>query len=420
MIKKIKDLFYFPFASYFRFFAKIRLKRWNPKIIVVTGSSGKTTLLHLLQSQIGEKAKYSIKANSSFGIPFDILDFRRETLTLLEWPKLFFLTPFRAFRKAHKERIYFAEVDCDRPGEGDFLGAFLKPDVTLWISSSKTHSMNFDKLVREKLYPSVEESIKSEFAKVAKHTKKLVLINDNIILPNKLKDEINANIKRISCKGRLSKYEVKKNGTTFIIDSTKINFAQLLPQITCISLLMTFEALKYLGIEKDLSFSSFGMPPGRSAVFRGRKNTVLVDSSYNANLDSMTVILETFALLKGEKWIVLGDMLEQGESEKEEHKKLAKLVLKYNFQRVLLMGPRVSKYTYPLLEDNNIIVQKFLKPTEVLNYLRTNIKGKETILFKGARFLEGVIENLLVDKKDAKKLARREKIWEIRRKKWGL
>jgi hypothetical protein len=66
------------------------------------------------------------------------------------------------------------------------------------------------------------------------------------------------------------------------------------------------------------------------------------------------------------------------------------------------------------------ILEKFLGPKEVLDYLKENIKGGEVILFKGARFLEGVIENLLLDKSNAAKLDRREKIWQIRRKKWGL
>ena len=51
----------------------------------------------------------------------------------------------------------------------------------------------------------------------------------------------------------------------------------------------------------------------------------------------------------------------------------------------------------------------FENPDEVLKYLKENIKGGETILFKGARYLEGFIENLLADKNDASKLARREK-----------
>ena len=61
-----------------------------------------------------------------------------------------------------------------------------------------------------------------------------------------------------------------------------------------------------------------------------------------------------------------------------------------------------------------------MSPKEVLDYLKDNLAGGEMILFKGARFLEGVIENLLENKEDAAKLARREKVWEIRRRKWDL
>ena len=82
MISKIKRSLYFPLAHYFRFFAKIQLLLWRPRIILITGSNGKTTLLHLLESQIGDKAKYSHHANSSYGIPFDILGLKRENSIL--------------------------------------------------------------------------------------------------------------------------------------------------------------------------------------------------------------------------------------------------------------------------------------------------------------------------------------------------
>ena len=87
------------------------------------------------------------------------------------------------------------------------------------------------------------------------------------------------------------------------------------------------------------------------------------------------------------------------------------------------MGPRTSEYTFPKLrnlENRGVKVVKFLGPREVLDYLEEEIEGGETILFKGARFLDGVIEHLLIDKRDVAKLPRREKIWEIRRKRWGL
>src|SRR3989338_3289299 len=99
----------------------------------------------------------------------------------------------------------------------------------------------------------------------------------------------------------------------------------------------------------------------------------------------MRVILDmfdkipSFAKALAGKWVVLGDMMEQGEAEKEEHEKLAELISKYRFDRIVLMGPRVSKFTYPLLcsvslmkPNQNLIVEKFLTPTEVLDYLKDN------------------------------------------------
>jgi len=123
------------------------------------------------------------------------------------------------------------------------------------------------------------------------------------------------------------------------------------------------------------------------------------------------------------KWVVLGDMLEQGEYEKEEHEKLADILQKNKYEKIILVGPRVSKFTYPrLIEDtkNTGDIVHFDLPTDALTYIEANINGGETILFKGARFLEGIIEKLLIDKKDINKLCRREKVWQDRRKKWGL
>src|SRR5260221_8136653 len=157
MFRLVKRFFYFPIAYYFRFFAQIQLFLWKPRIIVVTGSSGKTTLLHLIESQLKQKAKYSHHANSAYGIPFDILGLKRENLVISEWIYLFLAAPFTAFKKPYSENIYIVEADCDRSGEGKFLASFLKPEVTLWISSSRTHSMNFDHMVGKGKFSTVDE-----------------------------------------------------------------------------------------------------------------------------------------------------------------------------------------------------------------------------------------------------------------------
>lgn len=416
MFTKLKKLLYFPLAHYFRFFAQIQLTIWKPKIILITGSSGKTTLLHMIQSQLGEKARYSYHANSSYGIPFDILGLQRKDLLMREWFYLFLFAPINAFKKPFKENLYVVEADCDRPNEGKFLSALLKPEVTIWLSSTKTHSMNFAK--------PVLENIAFEFGYFLENTKSLAIVNGDSTLIKKQLSRTKAKVIQITRAKHLQKYAIGKNYSEFKIDNKNYNFNCLLPIESFYQIASTIKILKYLDVPLDNAFGKFRLPPGRNSVFEGIKNTTLVDSSYNANLSSMSVILNLFNQIPAnKKWVVLGDMLEQGGEEKSEHEKLAEVIAKYNFENIILMGPRVSKYTYPELKTllgNEAELEVFINPREVLDYLNSQIRGGETILFKGARFLEGVIEHLLKNKKDVAKLCRREKVWQDRRRKWEL
>ena len=422
MISKIKKFFYFPLAYYFRFFAQIRLSLWKPIIIVITGSSGKTTLLNLIESQIGNKAKYSHHANSSYGIPFNILGLERRTLSLLEWPVLFILAPFKTLSPIPEEKFYIVEADCDRPGEGKFLSTLLKPKATLWTNSTRTHSMNFDLLVKGE-FKNVEETIAYEYGFFLENTSDLIITNGD---SSTIRDQLTrTRVKTKLVKGSdLLSYQVSLKNTEFETRNKIFKFDLLLPKDMFYSLMMCLKLLEYLKILPDNTFKKFKLPPSRNSVFNGIKHTTIIDSSYNANLDSMSVILDMFGQLSPDnKWAVLGDMLEQGKSEKEEHEKLADEVVKIKLKKIILMGPRVSEFTFPRLKKlvgKETEIKKFLKPKEVLDYITINTDGGELMLFKGARFLEGVIENLLLNKSEAEKLCRREKVWQERRRKFGL
>lgn len=412
MIQKIKKVFYFPVANYFRFFAWIQLALWKPRVIVITGSNGKTTLLHLIESQLGDKAKYSHLANSSFGIPFDILGLERKNLTLPEWPLLFLLAPFKALKTPPKEKLYAVEADCDRPFEGKFLGSLLKPEVTILLTVSKTHSVNFENL----------NEIAYEFGYFLEYCKNLAIINEDNSLIVKQSPRTKAKIERIK-KTILKNYQVSTSSTKFKIANTDYSFNFLLPEDTFYSIATCNLLLKYLKLNADPSFKKFQMPPGRSSLFAGLKNTTIIDSTYNATPASMHASLKMYQKYPTQKkWLILSDMVELGKEEEMEHKNLARLIVEAKADKVILMGPRITRYTLPKLLEiaPKTLVESFQTPREVLNYLEGNIKGGETLFFKGARFLEGVIEHLLKNKQDADKLCRREKVWKERRKKWGL
>lgn len=421
MAHVLKAILYFPLAYYFRFFAKIKLARWKPRIIVITGSNGKTTLLHLVAAQLVEGSRYSHHANSSYGIPFDILGLTRKTLMVHEWIELFLKTPFLAFTNVPKQKIYIVEADCDRPGEGKFLSTFLKPQVTIWLSSGRTHSMNFDKLVEQGKFPNVEQAIAHEYGYFLEETDRLVIYNSDSELIKKQLGRTKAQKIAISNRNRKA-YEVAKNGSVFKIDNKVYEFKFLLPEAVSYSISAVLSLVEYLGVPLENKFKKFEIPPGRSSIFKGIRKTTIIDSCYNSNFSSASEIINMFNKIQADKkWAVIGDMLEQGTSEKEEHEKLAQLIVESNYNRVVLLGPRIIKYGYRIIKRHykDKAVAK-TSPKDVLNYLISNLEGGEIVLFKGARFLEGVIEKLLSDKKDAERLARREKIWEIRRKKWGL
>lgn len=460
---KIKSLLYFPVAKYFCFWAGIRLRRWKPRIVVVTGSSGKTTLLHMLEAQLGERAVYSHHANSAYGIPFFILDLHRKSYRSIEWVSLSINAILHAFKTPPKEKIFVVEADTDRWGEGKFLAEFLKPEVVLWTSVGRTHSMNFEGVnsqhplgvkLKSKapanelplllgegrgevaMFESVDEVIAYDFGYFLEYCIGLAVINADSELERIQIKRSKAKIISIRKKDDLTLYDLNKNKTRFHIRRETFSFDALLPEEIFYSIVMCVEVCEYFKIPFDRKFSNLQLPPGRSSIFKGIKDTIIIDSSYNANLSSMKAILHMYKKMHGEnKWVVLGDMLELGEKEREEHERLGELLSGMDLERIILVGKRVGEFTYASLmqseklkmqnnnlkfktkENNNVIIEKFLDRGDVLEYIKKNLKGGEIILFKGSQslYLEDIIEDLLKNKKDAELLSRRGEFWEKKR-----
>ncbi len=427
MLRKVKNVLYFTIARYFRFFARIRLAAWKPRVVVITGSNGKTSALHLVEVQLGSAAKYSHNANSSFGIPFDILGLKRVTYSPLEWIEFALRAPVQAFKKPYAEKIYIVEADCDRPGEGQFLSSLLMPEVTMWLNSARTHSQNYEKSVGSGKFPTIEGAIAYEFGYFLERTSKLVILNtDNPLISGEMK-RAEAELYEIKEHEQLEKYEVRNDGSEFRVGGAIYRTSYLLPKETFYAISASVKIAEYFGKQPTADLSKLAMPPGRSSVFKGVKNTTIIDSSYNVNVDSISAVLHMVERLSSDKkWLVLGDLTEQGTLEQGEHEKIARLLLETDFQRIVLVGPRLARFALPILKTSlNGDVVSFIHPKDALDYLLSSIGGGlpgqgEMLVFKGARFLEGIIERLLQDKRDADKLCRREKIWQVRRQKWGL
>ena len=419
-ISRLKKRFYFVAAKYFRFFANRAFRRWHPRVIAITGSAGKTTMLSLLEHEMGKKAHYSHDANSAFGISFDMLGLKGVRGSKLRWIWLFIAAPIKGLLYRHKEPFYVVEIDGERPHETEFLAEWLKPEVTIWVSIGLSHAVQFEKVVEDGKFDNLSDAITAEFANLPNNTSKRVYIDADSKLMVEATENIKAKVIPIK-KSNLKKYVVYPNSTDFTYGDTTFHFDHPEPRDIAFNLFVLQDLMKYLKLPFKSDFSSLKIAPGRSSYFKGKKGIDIVDSSYNAHMISVASILDMAKRMHAErKWLIIGDIVDQGSLEKEEHEKLAKLIADVKPENVILVGRRTKQYTAPRLKDLGISAVTTNDPRKALSYLEKHITGKETLIFKGSHYLEWVIEKLLADPADAKKLCRREKAAVARRKSWGL
>ena len=429
---KFKKKFYFIVASYFRFFANFAFRRWHPRVIAITGSVGKTTMLNLVECTLGDKAHYSHDANSAYGIAFDIVNLRGVTGSKLRWFYLFLAVPIKSFFYKHKEEFYVVEIDGERPHEAEFLASWLRPEVTPWVSLGLSHACQFEQQVKDGLFSSLDKAITHEFAMLPQYTQKIVIIDGDVELMNRALESIKqkhlTEATVIKCyKDAVKTYKVEPNHTSFLLQKNadgaihEYEFNRPMSKDLAIQLTMLETLVDYLKIKPRYDFSNLKLAPGRNSYFDGKNGLRIIDSSYNAHLISVKSILEMYkAMHVPHKWLVIGDIVDQGSIEGQEHAKLADEIIKVKPEQVILIGRRTKKYTAPILEKAGLNIYTTLDPREALKFLEQNLTGQETLLFKGSQYLEWLIEKLLKNPEEAKYLPRREKAAIKRRQKRGL
>ena len=377
-------------------------------------------MLNMIEYEMGDEAHYSHDANSAFGVSFDLLGLKGVRGSKWRWVHLFVAAPFKSLFKRFPQRYYVVEIDGERPHEAEFLAEWLKPEVTIWVSIGLSHAVQFEKVVEEGKFKDLSEAITAEFANLPANTSKRVYIDADAKLMVEATKGIVAKVVPIK-KTDMKKYVVYPDSTDFTYGDTTFHFDRPEPKDVAFNLFVLQDLMKYLKLKFNPDFSGMKAAPGRSSHFKGYKGIDIVDSSYNAHMISMASTLDMAKRMHAErKWLVIGDIVDQGSLAEEEHRRLADLIARVKPEKVVLVGRRTKKYTAPELKKLGVSAVATLDPRKALEYIRKNVTGQETLIFKGSQYLEWVIEKLLADPADASKLCRREKAAVARRKNWGL
>jgi UDP-N-acetylmuramoyl-tripeptide--D-alanyl-D-alanine ligase len=443
----LRQFFYCGILLYLRNLAHFKTTYIKPQIIGVTGSVGKSSFIYLLDLvlQPDFRVRTTFKGNSETGLPLEILGLRDvlDNYGIFSWLIILFLAPIYALFPGKKYDVLIAEMGVDSPNPPknmEYLLTIINPDIGVILNVHPAHTEQFGKALPLKDRDNKEqllELIANEKGKIVTllDQEKTAIVNiDNgqlrELLP-KIKAKTITFGENKKADLRFTGYTVDiKNGTTFIYltgeNELKIKIAtQILFREYGFIILAVLAAAQAMGVSFESAKmrieSGFLLPPGRFSLISGKKETTILDSSYNSSPVALSAALEFFQSIGNfrKRVLILGDMRELGELAPKEHKQMAKLI-KDAAEEVILVGPLMHKYAAPELIKLGVPasdISTFSTSQGVGKFLATtHLKGGEIILVKGSQntiFLEQVVYDLMQDQEDAPKLlCRQSKSWE--------
>lgn len=408
--------------------AKMIVKKYQPKIVGITGSVGKTSTKEMVTLVLSNKFKVrsSIKNyNNEFGLSLTIIGLESPGKNIFGWLRVFFLAKkLILFKDKNYPEILVLEMGIDREGDMDYLLSIISPDVSVLTNISHSHIEYLGSL----------EKIKKEKVKLLHGVKKdgiAIFNSDNKYLKD-LKNDL---------KTRSYSYGLNE-GADFLAKDINFNFPQnfntesefginfkleqkgsvlpiFLPQ--AISLPQVYSALVSLSvalalgmnsIEVNNSFQKLKGLSGRMNVLSGIKNSIIIDDTYNASPESAISALDSLSRINikegARKIIVLGDMLELGHYSEEGHRLVGEKAVSSGINLIFSVGERARDIGRGAIEAgfSEDAVFHFSKNEEVLPLLKDRISEGDLILVKGSQGarMEKVVKEIMADPNLAEQL----------------
>jgi len=353
--------------------ASLILKKFNPFVIGVTGSNGKTTtkeiIKSILDSNYGQNKILATRGNynNDIGLP---------------------LTIFK-LNSAYTHIIL--EMGMNHPNEISYLANIAPPNLAVITNIGEAHIENFKN----------RKAIANEKKDILRN-----LQSDGVAILPKDSEFFNFLVKDLKNVKVLS-FGIKKdadisyeflNNKKILIKTPKYdleikpkllghnNISNILAAITCAYQLKINPTKIKEGIENVNSI------PGRLELKAGKQRAAIIDDTYNANPSSFQSAIEVLDGFQGKKILVIGDMAELGENSRIYHQELSRFIKETKIDITLGVG-KYAKEVITLLDGNNVW---FNSKNELVKYLYSCMKDS-TILVKGSRSMkmEEIVEKLI-------------------------
>lgn len=412
--------------------ARAIIKKYQPKIIAVTGSVGKTSTKDAIYAVIS-KSVYARKSEKSFnsdiGVPLTILGCNNGWNDPVKWAcNLWHGLSYIIFKKSYPEWLVL-EVGADRPGDIKKISKWLKPNIVVVTKFANVP-------VHIEYFKSKDEVVaeKANLVDALKHDGVLILNSDDadvFAFKNKTLNKILTYGMMGDAEVRATNYSVyyhEESGEPFGI-YFKVEYAGNTLPVRMIGTLggnNIYSSLAALavGISLDLNLiecaenlSNYSTPKGRMSLIRGMKKSTIIDDTYNSSPVALHSALNTLQEIKtkNRKIAILGDMMELGKHTSDEHKK-AGILAATACDLLVTVGLRSRAMAESAIDaglDEDSVLQ-FDTSLEAGEYIKNYIKEKDIILVKGSQStrMEKVVHLLMAEpEKAGELLVRQEEEW---------
>jgi UDP-N-acetylmuramoyl-tripeptide--D-alanyl-D-alanine ligase len=334
------------------------IKKYQPGIIAVTGTVGKTSVKEAIYAVL--KHYRSIRMNSGnfnneIGVPLTILGDWKEIKGKLFWTKAIFMSLLRLLFRLRYPELLVLEYAADKPGDIKYLLDIIKPHIGVItaIGDIPVHVEFYsgpEAVAREK--SKVVEALPATGFAILNH-------DDDAVLD--MKERTRAYVMTYGfdedAQMRISNFELRADGNKPMGIAFKLNYdAGFVPVRleNCFSKVQAYAAAAAacVGIAFGLNLVKisealleYEAPAGRGRIIPGIKQTYILDDSYNASPLSMQAAIETAYSLPlhkaGRRIAVLGDMLEIGRYTPQAHEGIGRLIPK-RFDILVTVGARAK------------------------------------------------------------------------------
>ena len=403
--------------------ARYRMKKFRGKIVIVTGSVGKTSTKDAIFTVLNRqfRVRRSEKSmNSEFGLLLTILDIESGYSSAFKWGAFLLKAFYNSFSRDHSE-ILLLELGVDKKGDMDFLLSIVRPDVTVFTNVSPVHIADGQFAGLDEIFEEKRKAID------AMGVDGIAVLNvDNEFIAKLAKKRGKKNTLTYSIREnadfRARSLKLELDGTSFILEHEgkkyevsssvlgKYNAFVMLPAIIC-GLIFKMDI-----VDAILALGEYQLPPGRMSLIAGKDGSSILDSSYNSSPEALLEALKLLgALGEGKRKIaVLGSMNELGTSSHRMHEELGRAVPKYA-DELITVGKDAEFFAKGALNAG-------MEKGKVSSYANAHAaavdyvpKSKDLLLVKGSQNmvrLERFVKAVMAEPERASELlVRQEKDW---------